>query len=417
MIARQWEYLLTFGTEFAVLACQLLVYRELAHLSGKEAFALFAIGRRTVSLVAPVFLAGLGTALPRFVARSNGANRGISERYFGAASAFVLCVALIGSVVLCSFRAFFAYLLFGSGSYAYLIVPLTFMVCGVVLHSVVYAYFRGMLQMVKANVLELVNLGLIPVGALLVYPHSMPAMFLFCGLGWIICATVALFKAPWRAIGWHPQQLRELFTYGIQRLPGDFLHLALLTLPATLLAHSAGLTYAGALAFATSFLTLQAALFGPASLVLLPRASHMVAHGNFDELRSHVIAAIKLVTLASFALAVLVEFGASRLVLAYMGQGYEDVASGLRLVALATVPYALYCILRGLIDAYHEFALNSWNNFLAIILFLAGSFLCIATKHPTLVPEVLVAALFLLGGLTLFETWKILEKLKPEVQV
>ena len=400
-----------------MLACQLLVYRQLAHISGKEAFALFAISRRTVSLIAPVFLAGLGTALPRFVAHSNGANRGISKRYFGAASAFVLCVALVGSVVICTFRAFFAFLLFGNGSYAYLIVPLTFMVCGVVLHSVVYAYFRGMLQMVKANILEFVNLGLIPVAALLIYPHSMPAMFLLCGLGWVTCATVGLFRAPWRSIGWHPQQLRELITYGIQRLPGDFLHLALLTLPATLLAHSAGLTYAGALAFATSFLTLQAALFGPASLVLLPRASHMFAHGNFGELRAHVIAAIKLVTLASLALAIIVEFGSSRLVLAYMGPGYEDVASGLRLVALATVPYALYCILRGLIDAYHELAINTWNNLLAIALFLGGSFLCIATKHPALIPEVLVAALFLLGGLTLFETWKILRKLGSEVRV
>src|SRR6266849_4226568 len=66
------EYAGTFATEFTVLACQLLTYKLAAHFLGKAGFAEYAVARRTISLIYPLPLLGLGIALPRYIAQAAG---------------------------------------------------------------------------------------------------------------------------------------------------------------------------------------------------------------------------------------------------------------------------------------------------------------------------------------------------------
>src|SRR6266849_9492025 len=66
------EYGGTFATEFTVLACQLLTYKLAAHFLGKTGFSEYAVARRTISLIYPLPLLGLGIALPRYIAQAAG---------------------------------------------------------------------------------------------------------------------------------------------------------------------------------------------------------------------------------------------------------------------------------------------------------------------------------------------------------
>src|SRR6266851_1795919 len=97
------EYGGTFATEFTVLACQLLTYKLAAHFLGKTGFAEYAVARRTISILYPIVLLGLGVGLPRYVAIAAG--RGDEEskaRYLGATlwcvgAAALVCVALLNA--------------------------------------------------------------------------------------------------------------------------------------------------------------------------------------------------------------------------------------------------------------------------------------------------------------------------------
>ena len=54
------------------MASQILVYKLAARDFGKEGFSEYAVARRTVSLLYPVALMGLGVALPRFLGYASG---------------------------------------------------------------------------------------------------------------------------------------------------------------------------------------------------------------------------------------------------------------------------------------------------------------------------------------------------------
>src|SRR5580698_2591321 len=79
-------YAPTFLTEFTVMASQIVVYKLAAYFFTRDSFSEYAVARRTISLLYPPILLGLGVALPRYAGHANGvSNPQRSLRYYGAA--------------------------------------------------------------------------------------------------------------------------------------------------------------------------------------------------------------------------------------------------------------------------------------------------------------------------------------------
>ena len=241
------EYFTTFLTEFLVMASQLITYKLAAHQLGKSGFSEYALARRTVSLLFPVPVLGLSVGLPRYIGFANGrGDQGGAARYYGAA---LWC---IGGAALCCFLAMnlfaktFAYLLFGNAGYSYLVFPLSLIVVALCIHTVVCGYFRGHMDMNRANLLQFVNLALVPILSFLVIGSSLSRTLTSIGVISTLVSVVGLLKTPFRAIALNNlKEAGELFRYGIQRVPGDFVLMALFTLPATFVAHLKGVQEAG----------------------------------------------------------------------------------------------------------------------------------------------------------------------------
>ncbi|MCI0418426.1 MAG: hypothetical protein L0312_04255, partial [Acidobacteria bacterium] len=193
------EYAGTFVTEFAVLASQILVYKLAAYYLGKEGFAEYAVARRTISLIYPVPLLGLGVALPRYIAYASGqGNSTRSERFFGATLWCVGCTTTLCALLMNFSSGGFAYLFFGSRDYAHLVFPLSVLLIGLALHAVVYAYFRGNLVMKRANLLQFVNLGLVPLVAFFAFRESVRSVLLASGVLSTVVAASTLLFTPWQ---------------------------------------------------------------------------------------------------------------------------------------------------------------------------------------------------------------------------
>lgn len=412
------EYGGTFATEFVVLACQLLVYKLAAHFLGRAGFSEYAVARRTVALVYPIPLLGVAVALPRYVAHAIGSGNGArTGRYFGAA---VWCMGLgvLASALLMNlFSGMFAYAFFAGREYANLVLPLSVLLIGLVLHVLVYSYFRGRQAMRQANLLQLVNFGVVPLAAFLIFNGSVRSVIATTGLLTTLVAVIALAFTPVRHVAEDVfPEAKELLRYGLQRVPGDFVHMALFTLPVTFVAHFSGVQEAGYVAFGVSVLNMIGSMFSPLGLVLLPKASRMLAGGDLEELRAHVAQIVKATALVSVSIAVVLEFFAGELIRVYLGPSFSEAASFLRILVLAAVPYSLYCVLRNLVDAFHENAVNARNLLVAFAVFLTLSLGGLLVFRPPLqIPIAFVLSILLVAVLSCREALKIVRGRLTEV--
>jgi O-antigen/teichoic acid export membrane protein len=412
------EYAPTLITELAVMFSQIAAYRLAAHFLGTQGFSEYALVRRTVALIMPIPILGLSVGLPRYISFSKGRNDlERADHYFGATLwcvgvASMACMALINI-----FPGFFSYLFFGSRAYKELALPLSLMVFGLCQHTAACSYFRGHLQMNRANLLQGISLAVFPV-VVFVFAHGSLSMLLYCmGLSWILISTVALRFTPLGAMAQTSrQELCTLLRYGMQRVPGDFFLMALFTLPATLIAHFSGVVQAGFVAFGVSVVSMIAAVFAPVGLVLLPKATKMLAEGAHHQLRSHLAHLIKLTLVGSSGIAVLGWLAIPTAIRLYLGAGYGQVVPIVRLLLIAVVPYCLYLIVRNLVDAHHEYGVTAAILSAGLIVFLCGFYAIRRFAVDSGVQSVLtsfVLAILAITALSSWECWRILH-LFPE---
>src|SRR5579872_2007604 len=322
------EYGGTFATGFAVLGCQLMTYKLAAHFLGKNGFAEYALARRTISILYPIVLLGLGVGLPRYVATAAGrGNEESKGRYLGAALCCVGFSVLVCLAVINVFPKWLGYLFFGSREYAFLLFPMSLVVAGTSLHTLGYSYFRGTLNMRAANLLQLMNLGLLPLGVFLLYGQSIQAALTALGVGSIGIAASALLFTPWTAaLESNRLQVKELLRFGIQRVPGDFIFMAMFALPATFVAHDRGIRAAGFVAFGISMLNVIGSLFEPFGLILLPKAGSLLAAGRNRELRKQVWLLSRVTVAVSTVLVMGIAAGAETMIRLYLGKDFTEGA-------------------------------------------------------------------------------------------
>jgi O-antigen/teichoic acid export membrane protein len=370
------EYSATFLTEFLVMAAQLIAYKLAAHQLGTSGFAEYALARRTISLLFPVPVLGLSVGLPRYIGFANGrGDREGAARYYGATLWCVGGAALCCFVAMNFFARTFAYLLFGNVRYSYLAFPLSLIVVALCIHTVVCGYFRGHMDMNRANLLQFVNFALVPILSFLVVGSSLSRTLTSIGVVSTLVSVVGLLKTPFRAIALNNlKEAGELVRYGIQRVPGDFVLMALFTLPATFVAHLRGVQEAGFVAFGISVVSMIGSVFAPVGLVLLPKATTMLARGAREDLRQHLQLILQVTLALCFVIILVIEIWIPRLILLYLGPGFEQIVPVVRVLALGALPYSLYVVLRNLVDAHHEYGVTAAILTGGLAVFLTVSF-------------------------------------------
>jgi len=297
------DFILTFITEFFVLASGILIYKLASHYLDQHGFSEYALSRRSVSFIRPIVIMGLSIGMTRYIAYANvETNNKNADFYFIAAIYIVIVTCSILSMIFYLFRDQIAFLIFGNSKYYYLILPVNLMLIGLALHSLSYSYYRGKIFMLKANCQQIVNFGIIPI-AVFFGLKSTKNILMLTGIGWMIVSSLfigsILNMVKWKYRGILPY-IKELIVYGVQRVPAGFGLSALLALPATFTVHLSGMQEAGFVAFSTSLLTMTGAAFAPIGIILLPKASQLLASGELREIQTYVIRVLKGTLLLTF---------------------------------------------------------------------------------------------------------------------
>jgi O-antigen/teichoic acid export membrane protein len=168
------------------------------------------------------------------------------------------------------------------------------------------------------------------------------------------------------------KEITELLRYGIQRVPGDFILMALFTLPATIVAHVSGVQEAGFVAFGISVVSMIGAIFSPVGLVLLPKATSMLAEGASENLREHLRLIIRMTVVTAVTIILAVWLGIPSLVRVFLGFNFEQVVPVVRILVLGALPYSFYLVVRNLVDAYHDYGVTAAILGAGLAVFLLG---------------------------------------------
>lgn len=262
--------------------------------------------------------------------------------------------------------------------------------------------------MILANILQAINMAITPIIAFAI-SNTTKGVFVTIGLITsgicLICLFIIVKNLDWHNIGLRLglSSGKELVRYGFPRVPGDFAMAGLMSLPAVFTAHIAGIRKAGYVAFGVSVLNMTGGFFAPVGLILLPKASQLIASGDLNLLKHYVTKLIKISFLLTVPFLIIFELFADRIIQIYLGNAFvHDVTGVVRGIMIAGVSHVIYVSLRSVLDACYERPVNAINILVSLLLFLVLSGISVLlNKGYVLVIASFVIASYVLGGLSL----------------
>ncbi len=395
-----------------VIVSGVLIYRLAANRFSGIDFSLFAIIRRTVSLILPLVLLGVGVGIPRYVALTEDESTGTNYLVSGLLLSFI--GFFIFAIPCYIFREEMSFLIFSSSGYSEVFAPMLLMIGAMLFHSATYSYLRGKMMMMRANLLQLCNLGIAPLIGFFIYEELVPVLY-FSALSWFVFSFFFfLITAKDMSIRSSIilSQVKELLTYGVQRVPGDLLLAGFFAFPAFIVSHISGVEEAGNVAFAVTLLSLAGAFFGPVSLLLLPKAAAFIKAKNLQGIREISRKVMNNTLVLTFIGVVIFIFLSETFLDLYLKNYNPAMVNTVRIIMLGAVGYCVYIVLRSILDAVSVKGLNTLNILISFGVFATiSTVVLLAGLSLEIIYYGFVISVSLLGYLT---SRKILSFLKQE---
>lgn len=360
------------GAEAGAMLASLLITALVSRWMGARSLSEYLLLRRVLSWSVAATLLGLATGLPRYVAHSAGHAEPDQPAYFLAALLCMIPAAALAAIVLVLDRAQFALWLFGDVREADLVAALAIMLFGFSIHRAVYGYYRGLLHMTRANLLEICNAAIFPLAIVVALAHRETIAWMMGLTGAAMSLSALLFAMPilGRVGGGRPLKLRmrcgELLRYGVPRVPGEFGSAALIALGPMFAVHFLKMASVSPLLLGLNMLVVIGYAAGPLGIVLLAKLSMMLGQNQHDavqaRLRLLLVAVVELSVFACIQLAIFADV----VVRAWVGAGFLDHIGVIRTVLLAIPPYLFFTTLRSTIDAATVKPYNTANVMISL---------------------------------------------------
>ena len=406
---------LTFITEIIILTAFFFIYRLIAKNFGPEGVGKYSLIKRVIGFIQPLLLLGLGIGLPRYIAMSQDKNQ--RSAYIKSGGLVVAIFTFVFLIFINLFKDYFAKTFFGTTDNANLVLPFSFFSAGLILHILVYSYFRGRLLVKTFNFLQIVNLALIPIVILIVLKNiTIDQLISIIGITTLVIALIfSLFFIEEFYLQIKKWQLRsslkKLLKYSLPRAPGDFTLAGLLSLGPIFAVHFASIQEVGYLSVSQSLLRTAGAAIAPLGLVLLPKVSELVANERQETIKENLNFLVGAVLQCSIFICVQLIIFTDVIIKFWLGPEFFSAVPIMRIIFLSIIFYTLYVAMRSVLDAVKVKPLNTINLFISLGIFLsiAGIFLFIIKFFSPIISLsiALTSGMGCLGILTYFSVRKI----------
>ena len=362
------DILYTLASQFIIIISVLLSYKISAFLYGKQGFSEYSLIKRNISLISPIILLGLGTSLTRYIALSLN-NKSKVNNYFLISFCIVLLVTIILKLLIFIFPNNISFILYGKYEYKKFIYPMLMVLIGLSLHVLIYSYYRGQLFMKKANILQIINLGIAPLVGFL-FAKSPEDANLNYGLIMLIITFPIAIKIILKSNIFDSKiyiDSKKLIKYGIQRVPGDFGIMALFSLPVLISTHIFGVTTGGYIAFGIALLNMSGQIATPVGIVMLPKISQLISLKKIQTINKLIKNIFILILVLSLTIWIFYNIFADTILSLYLGNNNEEILHITKIISIGVIAFMLYVALRGPVDAFYKKGINTINIMIGLI--------------------------------------------------
>jgi O-antigen/teichoic acid export membrane protein len=362
------DVVLTTVTTGITMLSLVLVTRWLAQGLGPDGFGAYGLSRRIVTAV--TMFSPVGLALARYLATDRspprrGAYLAGALGVVAVACALVLAIGLVAG-------DFWTARLFHDGAYRALWDATVMLIVATALYTVLFAWYRGIGQMRKANLWQLWAIGVGPMLVAAAFAGKgradlivlLNAALAGAAVGPLVVLVGGALKGSEARRQLRPR-LSELLSYGVPRVPGNIAFGGLLAVGPLLAPHFAGLREAGYLVIGQSVLRVVEGGTGAFGLVALARLTELHSEQRTAYIREGVEDLLAMSLHLGLFLTCQLLLWSDVLVGVWLGSGYDAALPLVRVTVLAVVPYLAYTLLRSILDAVDERAVNSSNILVA----------------------------------------------------
>ena len=338
----------------------------IARIHGLDILGEFLLIKRTLSAGVGIMLVGLNIALPNYLSRNFEKSYGDNAFILFLIVTIPMTIMLIAGILWFNIKGFYS-----SDFWIYVLFSL-----GLSAQFITYALYRGYMNMIGANIFQLVGTAIIPI----VVFTSVGT--LNDGLFWIGCSVtiIMVFAFLFRNKGIHIaainfHQFKKIIIYGLERIPSFVAQFILLAGVPIFLAQK--VNFESVAYFNSSFSLVRLALLivNPIGMVLLPRISNKIATSSVDEVNTMLNILFKTGLVLSVFGVIYCYINAPLILKFWLGAVSDSGVHILRLTILALPFYTFAGLSRSPIDAVSERGYNSLIYSLAAILMITIIFI------------------------------------------
>jgi O-antigen/teichoic acid export membrane protein len=377
------DYVVTFAVSILSSLAVFLVYKLSRHSFGAEGFLQYSIGKRVISFLLPVLALGLFVGLPREVARVDGTENSLHKHlYLRYTVAVELILLIILTVLFSVFSRPLSMLFFSSTQYSNLMLPIALNIGGILFTEISYSYYRGLNQMTVSNAIFALNVFLIPV-VLILCVVSMRQFFWLYGILMFATSFLFIIIPLFKRVSLKDNLLMHFFCfigYSIRRVVGDVVFQLFFLFPSIFVAHTFTVSLAGNVSFVLSLMNLISIPLAPISTLLLPISVSKLKSGNIGEFKALSAKLVLYSILLGLGTSLAVFFAAPYITKFFLNDN-EQALVFLRILAISFIPFAVYFVLRSLIDAASRRAYNSINLTISFIVFFGATMILVFFIH------------------------------------
>jgi len=361
-----------------VAICNILVIRVIAKGLGAEELGIYTLVRRTVATVLPLSSLSMGIGLARYLAFYAGKGQKI-ESILPAGLILSSIASLLVCLVLFPFSGLLSEIIFNKKGMESTFMLILFLLFGENLFICLYAYYRGQVKMIHANIWGVLVMGVMPLSIVLLLISKNNLNYIILGIGMLFYLSVfgllpKLFDGIRKtSYAEFTATARKLLAYSIPRAPGGLALPLIFTVGVLASPYTGGIVNAAYISIGIwIFQILQTATdsFGQ---VILPKTARYLGSGNEQYLASKLRSIYDLILhvgiFAIIQLFLVLDF----IIFAWLGVEYSDAVPIARIIVLSMVPFFFYSMMRNIIDAVDKKAINALNLYLSLFITVVSS--------------------------------------------
>lgn len=350
----------------------IFLYKIINKSYGEEELYLFTYYKRLLSFLAPISLMGMGVTLVR--------NITVNKEQAYSYTIVSLLITLLLPICLLLFYSFnpdsFRFVLFAGENYDSIIYPIIINLTGLGFFSMVISFFRGYSEFIKASILSLIFVTLVPY--ILIFFNF--DLILFLNLyGVILILTVLtsmFFLNPNFKMSNYKIDFKSFIRESVSRVIGDLSYYFLLLAPSYfLLFFTKDLVMVSAISFCQVIINSTTILIKPISFIKLTKTAQMVNENDFVGVKKDFFKVTGFTFLVFVIMSVLLIMCIDLVINLLYSKSILVFSSDIKFFLLVTPFFATYVGGRSFIDGLTHKPVMSYINLIGLLTFLLILFL------------------------------------------